>query len=556
MNINFSIDFGSRNRAETARMDRRLQELHDVALRYRDEVARAKERHGIREVDRISPVIAGEYYQFLPKLSLPQIRAFAYSWMQGNFTAAYDLTSIVLDTWPECLRVQHECRDMMARLRYVAYPFHLADDDPTPEAERRARYVNECLASFDPVPGADECGWHETVYDAAGALIIPSISEILWEDSEGDWWPRATAWCHPRLYGFDKEGRLSISGASGETTSAVRFAQGTTFDRFSNPIPALPEEARRIKFIYSVYRTRSGACTMSGKLRPLLWWWGAMVHGREWLLRGAEMFGQPTRIAYYSPNMASESKLVLDDRLRNWGALSWMSLPDDVRKIDFFQAKDISSDSPQRFFMEHGDRYVNLMFHGTTMTARTERGEGGSTRGNAATQMQSRTEVEEGYAAWSASIHRRHLVRYICERNFGDAKELPFLETEPTTTPKPLEQAQVLDILLNHYEMDADDASEITGFPLVESAPCVEGEVTPEPHGEKGTRINGHNGDLTTQTQGSQSGDDERLVSEGRASARPRTSLEQLRRFGRQQVTKALRRRNRTKNANAEMAPP
>jgi hypothetical protein len=446
--------------------------------RFTDMVMAARGKAGLRSgTQRETPAQMAEYYAFLPKLSFLQIKGLAYSWMQGNFAAGYDLVSIVLDTWPTALKDQHECRSTMSRTKLTAYPFKIGDAEATTSAIEKCDFINGIMETFKPTPGTDERGWRGTLYGLGGAIVMPNIREVLYEFSGKDIHPYATVWANPRTYGFINE---TLDNGREITRLAARVGKSALPQLgYATPPTDSMEYLRRETSLVGIYDTRDGASTMSGLMRPLLWWWGGMMYGRDWLMRYAEMFGQPLRVAYYDPNIPPNDLAELKAMLGNMGASAWAAVRDDVRKMEFYEGKGTGPENPQRFMIEHGDKYCDLLFHGETMTSRAEQGTGGQMRGSARENQKTRTEREEDYAAWIAETVREQLVRQCLIANFGNDDECPRIAPDYTTTPDALQQAQVLDIMLDHFDISADDASEITGLPLVDKATPVLPEAVP-----------------------------------------------------------------------------
>ena len=406
---------------------------------------------------RMIPAVPSEYYQMLPKLTPLQIRMLLLSGMSGNFSWMYDLVSIMQDTWPRLLKNLHEVSDACRNTKFDARPYTETGEKPTDSAEEKADFVNRCLKSFEPIPGGDERNFSGTVYDMSKAIVMPRLQEIIWKQNDkGEWQPRATAWVHSRRLGLLPSGRIGIQPVLDQDISYA-----TTQNRA--PVDLPPN-----KFIYSIYPTRDGALTMSGLLRPLAWWWGSMMYGRDWLLIYAQLFGQPFRWATYKTGMPERDQVALGKMMSDWGSAGYGIFQDGVL-INTVDSKGVAQDNPQRFLVEHADEYADLLIKGETLTDRTQ-GNQGQMRGNSQVGHKVRNQRIEGMCSWLADDLTDQLVRPIMVLNYGNTDEMPRIVAdfnEPTTG---LEQAQMAQIWLNIYDMEATDAAELSGLPLVKKA--------------------------------------------------------------------------------------
>ena len=160
----------------------------------------------------------GEYYQLLPKLTPLQVRAWLYAWLQGDFTSGYDLTQVMLDTWPRLRKNTHELREAAAACYYRINPDGLDGEEPTPQAVERADFARKMLKRFSaPEVGSDEANFRGFIYDAADALIMGvSCQELLWDQREdGFQFVRASAWVNPRRLGYTAAKKIGLRFGGG-----------------------------------------------------------------------------------------------------------------------------------------------------------------------------------------------------------------------------------------------------------------------------------------------------------------------------------------------------
>lgn len=404
--------------------------------------------------NRIVPTVPSEYYQILPKLTPVQIRMLLLSGMQGNFSWWYDLTSIMQDSWPRLLKDLHEVRDACRNTKFIARAYCEHGDEPTDSAQEKADFINKAIKSFEPIPGGDERNFSGTVYNMAGAIIAPQVQEIIWKRGDkGEWLPRATAWVHSRRLGLRQDGRIGIQPV---------IDNDITYNTTQNRAPVeLPPN----KFIYSIYPTRDGSMTMSGLLRPLAWWWGAMMYGRDWALIYAQLFGQPFRWATYRQGLPEADRLQLDNMLANMGSSGYGSFLEGTT-VNFTKADGLGQDNPQRWLIDHADEYADLLIKGETLTDRSQ-ANAGQMRGNSSVGAKVRSARIEGMCSWLADDLTDQLVRPMMLLNYGNTDEMPRIVADYSEPQTGLELAQTAQIWLASYDMDAHEAAELSGLPLV-----------------------------------------------------------------------------------------
>ena len=405
---------------------------------------------------RMIPTVPSEYYQMLPKLTPVQIRMLLLSGMQGNFSWMYDLTSIMQDSWPRLIKNCHEVRDACRNTKFLARAYSEEGEKPTDTAHEKAAFINKCLKSFEPIPGGDERNFSGTVYNMAGAIVSPQVQEIIWRRGDkGEWLPRATAWVHSRRLGLMQNGRLGIQPVIDQDISYTSLSQNKA-----------PQDLPANKFIYSIYPTRDGALTMSGLLRPLAWWWGAMMYGRDWLLIHAQLFGQPFRWATYRAGLPEADKLALGTMMADWGSAGYGIFQDGV-KIETVKGEGVGQENPQRFLIDHADEYADLLIKGESLSDKSASNPG-QMRGNSATSHKVRNQRIEGMCSWLTDDLTDQLIKPIMLLNFGSTDEMPRMVADFSEPSTGLELAQTAQIWLNSYKMEAHEAAELSGLPLIE----------------------------------------------------------------------------------------
>jgi hypothetical protein len=413
--------------------------------RLRDKIAKAQDQYAPSLQDRLTALISGEYYQFLPPIPFETLKALVYSWMQGNFVAMWDVVSLMLDTWPMMLENSHSLRDSVAQTIFRAQPWALPGREPTKNAQRRADDFNTALACMRPMPGSDEKGLRDTIYQSCNAVLMPTWQYVLWDYSEKQFQPRATVWVHTRNLAFTEKGqfgfRMTIDPRwLAETDQSLHYPGA--MDAPAMMEPSIPEN----RGLCSVYDTRSGSIAMSGFVRPLSRYWGGMYYGYNWMLRWAEMFGQPMRVAYFDPGISAADNALLSQFLSNFGSNPWAKFPKGTT-FDFKEFNGGRGDDPKRWLQEQADNFCHLLFFGETGTHQVRDSGGGGVRAQGEVLERTRRKREEGIAAWEGETALGQLARHFCRLNYGDDKECPRVVPDYTEPESPKEQADTILVL-------------------------------------------------------------------------------------------------------------
>ena len=285
-----------------------------------------------------------------------------------------------------------------------------------------------------------------------------------------------------------QNGRLGIQPVIDQDISYTSLSQNKA-----------PQDLPANKFIYSIYPTRDGAMTMSGLLRPLAWWWGGMMYGRDWLLVHAQLFGQPFRWATYRAGLPELDKAQLDAMMANWGS-SGYGIFQDGTTVNTVKGEGVGQENPQRFLIDHFDEYCDLLIKGESLSDKS-RSNPGQMRGNSVTSHKVRNQRIEGMCSWLAGDLTDQLIRPIMLLNYGSTDEIPRMVADFSEPQTGLELAQTASIWLTSYDMNAHEAAEISGLPLIKKeAPAalasVNGNGFVNPNGSNG---NGKPADDTVQ---------------------------------------------------------
>ena len=247
--------------------------------------------------------------------------------------------------------------------------------------------------------------------DAVGKGI--SFTEIIWDRSEGQWWPRHLEWTTQRWFNFD---RVSFN------TPMLREAGGDV---------ALPYG----KFIIPRIQAKSGLSVRSGVARAAAWaWMFKMFTAKDWTLF-SQTYGQPIRIGKFPSGATKEDRATLLRAVTNIAADCAAIIPQGM-DLSFVEAKTAaqSGDNYQRR-CEWLDQQVSKLVLGGT--AGTDAVNGGHAVG------QEHREVEMSIARADAkslqATLNRDLMRVWIDLQFGPQDKYPkFIIEDPDETDIPI----------------------------------------------------------------------------------------------------------------------
>jgi len=380
----------------------------------------------------------------------------------GDLVAVWQLFNLMEETWPELLTALMELKDDVASAELTVQPWALKGDEPSAEAQRRAKLFEQTLWTMRPRPQSDENDLRGTIkdlLDAWGKGI--SVLEIDWAvaglTASPMLAPRDTRWIHPRYYGYPADSaelKLNASEiAQGQITAAPSQA------RLQGQWLEFPSD----KFLIGIAKAKSGHPIGGALLRAIAWWWAASNFSAEWLLNFAQIFGLPIRWATYDP---ARPGLLQDicDMLENMGSAAWGAFPAGTT-IELKEAgKGGEKSLPQASILDRANRQVRMLILGQTLT-----GDEGDQGSRALGEVHERILGGRKRSAldWVCAILSYQLAPAFCRLNFGDDSECPWVtpaESEEEETPK--EKAERDEILSRiGFEFDAQAAYERHNLP-------------------------------------------------------------------------------------------
>lgn len=238
------------------------------------------------------------------------------------------------------------------------------------------------------------------VLDAVGKGY--SHTEIIWDYSEGQWWPSRLEWRDPAWFRFDRVD-LQTPLMLDETGAEVAY-------------PAA-------KFIFARMQAMSGLPLSSGLVRLAAWIWLFKAYTqRDWAMF-TQTYGQPLRVGKYQNGAAEKDRNTLFRAVADIGGDCAAIIPQDMM-IEFIETKNLGSgtDLYERR-CDWLDRQTSKAVVGQTATTDAEVGGLGS--GKEHRQVQE--DIERADANDLSAILTQQLAIPFVRLNHGDQPVYPSL---------------------------------------------------------------------------------------------------------------------------------
>lgn len=238
------------------------------------------------------------------------------------------------------------------------------------------------------------------ILDAVGKGY--SFTEIIWENSEGQWQPRELKYRDPRWFRFERhnlETPLMLNDIGQEV-----------------PLPPF-------KFIHARMQAKSGLALRSGIARVAAWTWMFKAFTqRDWSIF-SQTYGQPLRIGKYGPGTSEEDRNKLFRAVANIAGDCAAIIPESMM-IEFVTAQNMGSST------EHYEKRCDWLDRQTSklvlgQTATTDAVTGGLGSGQEHREVQE--DIETADAQDLGAILNRDLIIPWMQFEFGPQKTYPRL---------------------------------------------------------------------------------------------------------------------------------
>ncbi|OGC00134.1 hypothetical protein A2V82_16490 [candidate division KSB1 bacterium RBG_16_48_16] len=245
-------------------------------------------------------------------------------------------------------------------------------------------------------------GMLEDALDALGKGY--SCTEIMWDRSGSQWFPKEYIWRDPRFFTFDRIARREI-----------RLLDEADM---MNGVPLAP-----YKFIVHVPKLKTGIPIRGGLARLVAWsYLGKNYTFKDWLAF-IEVFGMPLRVGRYGPSATEGDINILKTAVANLGSDAAAVLPESM-KIEFVEAiKSAGGDKLFQGMAEWVDKQTSKAVLGQTMTA-----DDGSSQSQATVHNEVREDIRDSDAEQLEETVNRDLVRAYIDLNFGPQKNYPSIK--------------------------------------------------------------------------------------------------------------------------------
>jgi len=265
-----------------------------------------------------------------------------------------------------------------------------------------------------------------------------SATEIIWETTAREWYPRRLVWRDPRWFMFDwvsgeellvrtlRDGPAIAVEGERKPANGGHFKGGGLYGALqaSRGIQPLTEPLVPYKFITHIAKAKSGLPIRGGLARAAGWAYLFKNYILKDWVTFAEVFGQPLRIGKYGPGTTEQDKDTLLRAVANIGTDAAAIIPDSM-VIEFTEARQTGSTDLFSRFCEYLDAQVSKAVLGQTLT--TELPRGGGSRAAAEVHDRVRRDIVASDAKRLAASINRDLVRAIVDLNVGPQRVYPQL---------------------------------------------------------------------------------------------------------------------------------
>lgn len=272
-----------------------------------------------------------------------------------------------------------------------------------------------------------------------------SMTEILWDTSEGQWMPKALEWRDPRWFRFERSNLKTpvMIGDDGQEVPLEPF-----------------------KFIFAQIKAKSGLSLRSGLARVAAWgWMFKMYTQRDWAIF-SQTYGQPVRIGKFGAGATEADKSTLFRAVSNIAGDCAAIIPDSMT-IDFVESANIGA--AHTLYKERCDwldQQISKAVLGQTST--TDAVVGGLGSGKEHRQVQKDIQMADGRAL--AAILNRDLVRPWVQLNHGPRKAYPRIRIEEVEREDLKVLSDAITPLIDRG-LEIEQATILTRFGLPEAKP-------------------------------------------------------------------------------------
>ncbi len=265
-----------------------------------------------------------------------------------------------------------------------------------------------------------------------------SATEIVWDTSNREWFPRRLRWRDPRWFMFDwvSGEELLVRSMRNEGPSiAVDGEQAAPGSHFKGSglygalrggigIQPMTEPLLPYKFIVHVAKAKAGLPIRGGLARAAGWAYLFKNYVLKDWVTFSEVYGQPLRVGKYGAGATEQDKERLLQAVANIGTDAAAIVPESM-VIEFTEARQTGSVELYQSFCQYLDAQVSKAVLGQTLT--TEIPQGAGSRAAAEVHDTVRRDILSADARRLAATINRDLIRPIVDLNLGPRRNYPRL---------------------------------------------------------------------------------------------------------------------------------
>lgn len=325
--------------------------------------------------------------------------------INGDLRAQSLVFVAMMDTWPRLQKAISEVAREAAQAPYQVTAYARRNDDPSPEAVKKAEFVEDAIAALKPYPARNEYDLPGLIeFFAYGYFTGFAVGEIYYHLNGT---ARALGGVDPMHYGYPRSqsepDRLMLNRSGHYNGELEDFADWPN------------------KFLVGVNRGHMGHASIAAPMRSLVLWWLGSHYGLKWMMQFAQVYGVPLRWATYPVGDACAMTAVAE-MLENIGAAGWGAFPEGT-KLDIKESSRGAGDLPQKLLIEMADRQADIAILGQSLT--TDVADSGS-RALGDVHQTVRRDAIDGVCQWVASILTHQFVpAIIASGGFSDASDMP-----------------------------------------------------------------------------------------------------------------------------------
>lgn len=332
----------------------------------------------------------------------------------GNLVWQERLFQKMQDEWPRLQKNLMSLKRDVSNLDWGIKPAQEKGQKPSQGAQDKVELVERALFGMVGDPTLDQSDFSGMIHDIVDAIACGfSISEIYWNERDGEVVPQCTRKIPARYYGYSLMPEMPD-----QLMLNVKGNLSLTWLDLSH----FPEN----KFLIAVHKGYSGHPTVSAMLRSLTPYYFAHVYGLKWFMVFCQIFGSPMRVAEYTPGDTTTFDS-LCTMLEQMGNANWGAFPAGS-KVELVESKATNGTmQPQRVLAQDADEQCDIMILGQTLTS-SVRSESGANRALGQVHADTERKVLNGVADFVKTVINRQLIPAIIMLNYGETSDCPTIE--------------------------------------------------------------------------------------------------------------------------------